>query len=78
VVMQSGDTFFFRRCVTLGLGVAIVPEKTWRGHVGNTVAFKKLGHFSRKVYVYRKNNGNPYLKEFAVLLQQEFANRDDI
>ncbi len=78
VVMQSGDTFFFRRCVTLGLGVAIVPEKTWRGHVADTVAFKKLGHFSRKVYVYWKNNGNPYLREFAVLLQQEFANRDDM
>lgn len=78
VVMQSGDVFFFRRCVTLGLGVAIVPEKTWRGHVANTVAFKKLGPFTRKVYVYRKNNGNPYLREFAELLKQEFDRREDI
>jgi DNA-binding transcriptional LysR family regulator len=77
VVMQSGDTFFFRRCVTLGLGIAIVPEKTWAGHVGETVAFRNIGPYKRKVYVYRKNNGNPYLQEFADLLQQEFAQRTE-
>ena len=78
VVLQCGDTFFFRRAVVLGLGVAIIPEKTWRGHVSEAVAFKNLGQYSRKVYVYRKDNGNPYLKEFAELLQQEFADRKDL
>lgn len=77
VVMQSGDTFFFRRCVTLGLGVAIVPEKTWKGHVGENVAFKELGDYKYKVYVYRKDNENPYLKEFAALLEKEFAMRSE-
>jgi len=77
VVLQSSDTFFFRRCVALGIGVAIVPKKTWMGHLSESVGFKDLGPYTKKVYVYRKNNGNPYLKEFTELLLLEFAKRND-
>ena len=73
VVLQSDDTFFFRRCVTLGLVIAIVPQKAWKGHVAEHIAFKELGPYTHKIYIHQKVNGNLYLKDFANLLRTEFS-----
>lgn len=51
IAIQSDDPFYIRRCVELGLGVAIVPSLSWKGQYSQNVVFKKLKSASRTTYV---------------------------
>lgn len=74
IVVQSDDPFYVRRCVELGLGVAIVPMVTWKGQFAENVLLKTIDNYTRVTYVY--TDPHKYLsaeaKRFIELLVEEF------
>lgn len=72
IVLQSEDPFYIRKCIELGLGIAIVPELSWRGQLSETVSLKKIGEFKRKIFVYKKHGTNEVLDEFYDMLMEAF------
>ncbi len=52
VAIETDDPFYFRRCVEAGLGIAIVPEFSWRGQFSDDVVFVDIGGISCDTYVY--------------------------
>ena len=52
IAIQSDDPFYIRRCVELGLGVAIVPLFSWRGQFSKDIALKPLDGFWRNTFIY--------------------------
>lgn len=54
IALQSDDPFYIRKCVELGLGIALVPEFSWRGQFSKGVEFKNIGEFTRDTYIFKK------------------------
>ena len=52
IAMQSDDPFYVRKCVELGLGVAFVPDFSWRGQFSNDVVLKEVGDYTRETFIY--------------------------
>ena len=52
IAIQSDDPFYIRKCVELGLGVAIVPMISWKGQFGEQITLKPLKGFVRNSFVY--------------------------
>lgn len=73
IVLQSEDPFYIRKCVELGLGIAIVPEFSWRGQFSEEIALKNIGESKRKIYVYKKYSMNEYINEFSAMLIEKFS-----
>ena len=72
VVLQSEDPFYIRKCIELGLGVAIVPSLSWSGQFGKNVDFKSVGGYSRTTYIYRKKTENNFVNAFCSMLGECF------
>ena len=73
IVLQSEDPFYIRKCVELGLGIAIVPELSWRGQFSQGITLKNIGEIKRKIYVYKKHSVNKCVDEFSSMLIEEFS-----
>ena len=75
VTIQSDDPFYVRKCVELGLGIAIVPSFSWQGQFSDDVRLHVLSGYSRDTYMYL--NPSKYatraLREFCVTLTEECA-----
>ncbi len=72
IVLQSDDPYYVRKCIELGLGVAVVPELSWRGQFSENVALKAVEGFSRQTYLYHKSGRNRVITEFVDALLQAF------
>lgn len=72
IVLQSEDPFYIRKCVELGLGIAIIPELSWQGQFSENIALKSIGDFKRKIYVYKKHSMNEYVNQFSDILINQF------
>ncbi len=66
VAIQSDDPFYIRKCVELGLGVAIVPLFSWEGQFNDSVILKPIKNCTRTTFVYINN------KKFLSLKTKEF------
>ena len=79
IVVQSDDPFYVRRCVELGLGVAIVPMLTWKGQFAENVLLKTIDGYTRDTYVF--TSSHKYLsaiaKRFIELLVEEFRTESE-
>ena len=64
IAIQSDDTYYVRKCVELGVGVAIVPMFSWKGLFGENVALKVLEGYTRDTYVYTNTNKYVSLSAF--------------
>lgn len=73
IVLQSEDPFYMRKCIELGLGIAIVPERSWRGLFSQQIALKNIGDRKRKIYIYQKFTANEYIREFSAMLITKFS-----
>ncbi|MBE6757376.1 MAG: LysR family transcriptional regulator [Ruminococcaceae bacterium] len=73
IVLQSEDPFYIRKCVELGLGIAIIPELSWRGQFSEEIALKNIGESKRKIYVYKKYSMNEDINEFFAMLIEKFS-----
>lgn len=76
IVLESEDPYYIRKCIELGLGVAIVPEFSWRGQFADNTALRSIGDYKRNIYVYQKDRGNKQLKAFYNMLICAFENRE--
>lgn len=73
IVLQSEDPFYIRKCVELGLGIAIVPELSWQGQFSENVTLKNIGAIKRKIYVYKKYGINKEVDKFSTMLIEHFC-----
>jgi len=73
VVIQSEDPFYMRKCIELGLGVAFIPELSWREMFSDEVAIKHIAGFSRKICAFWNKNDvmSKWTKAFLKLLVVE-------
>ncbi len=73
IAIQADDPFYVRKCVEMGLGVAFVPEFSWKGQFAENVVFRNIGEFYRDTYIC-KNMKCPLeesAEDFAKLLADE-------
>lgn len=73
IAILANDPFYVRKCVEMGLGVAFVPEFSWKGQFADNVIFKSIGDYYRDTYIC-KNVKRPIEKEideFLKLLSSE-------
>lgn len=73
IVLQSEDPFYIRKCVELGIGIALVPELSWKGQFSENIALKNVGEIKRRVYVYKKYTTNEYIEKFCDMLIEKFS-----
>lgn len=52
IAVQSDDPYYVRKCVELGLGVALVPLFSWQGQFGPSVVLHPLADRCRDTYLY--------------------------
>ncbi len=74
VAIQSDDPFYIRRCVELGLAMAVVPSLSWRGQFSDEVVLKPVTHIKRVTRLCR-NRKMPFSKSserFAAMIIEEF------
>ena len=74
IALQGEDPVYIRRCVTLGLGVALVPALSWRGQFSDEVELYRIGDYSRDICIYsRRNTYVPeYVQAFYDMLVEAF------
>ena len=75
VAMQSDDPHYVRKCVELGLGVALIPGISWKGLFSPEadIVFKKVDNYMRDTYIaYDRRKGlSPNAKKFVALLEEK-------
>lgn len=76
IALQSEDPFYIRKCVELGLGIAVVPTFSWRGQFSDRIELRRAGDHSREVYLYRRVGGNACLENFCRVLRQEIEREE--
>lgn len=72
VALQSDDPFYIRKCVELGLGIAIVPTFSWRGLFSEEVKLLPLDGKKRSTYLYTKKSVTAAAEKMIALLLEEF------
>ena len=78
LAMQSDDPYYIRKCVEMGLGVAIVPSVSWAGQFPEGVILKPLNGYRRDIYLY--TDGKQYMpkcvKRFLEMLLAEHGEKE--
>lgn len=54
VVIKVDDPYYLRKYVSLGLGIALVPEFSFRGQMPNNVVLRDIGDYRRRTFVFFK------------------------
>ena len=72
IALKTDDPFYFRRGIEMGLGIAFVPELSWRGQFSDGIRLIPCGDFSREVYLYTDQAGyrGGVVSEFVGLLEE--------
>lgn len=52
IAIQTDDPYYVRKYVEIGLGVALVPTKSWEGLFPDRVVLKKLSNLRRQTYAF--------------------------
>ncbi len=73
IALQSEDPFYIRKCIEVGLGIAIIPELSWRGQFSEDILFKNIGKYKRDIYVYKKYSMSNCINEFYNMLLEKFS-----
>lgn len=72
IAIQSDDPFYIRKCVELGLGIAIVPTLSWRGLFSEDVILFPLKGKKRSTYLYTKKTVTAATENMIQYLLEEF------
>lgn len=56
VVINAEDPYYVRKYVEMGLGIALVPEISWRGMFSENTAFLDIGDYKRVIYLYTQSD----------------------
>lgn len=68
IVIESDDPFYIRKYLSMGMGIAFIPEISWQGLIGDNVVLMDLCGVTRETYAIRRENR--YFKKTA----REFLN----
>ncbi|MBR7112543.1 MAG: LysR family transcriptional regulator [Clostridia bacterium] len=73
IAICSDDPYYIRKCVEMGLGVALIPAVSWKGQFSENILFKKIHAYRRFTYLYyKKGEYLPlYMQEFCEMLAEE-------
>ena len=52
IAIQTDDPFYLRKYIEMGLGIAFVPENSWKGLFDDKILLKKVGNVQRKTYAF--------------------------
>ena len=52
IAIQIDDPFYLRKYIEMGLGIAFVPEYSWKGLWDEKILLKKAGNIQRKTYAF--------------------------
>ncbi len=72
IALQSDDPFYLRKCVELGLGIAIVPTLSWKGLFSPEVSLIPMEGKKRATYLYTKKKVSKAAEKMIALLLEEF------
>lgn len=56
VVISAEDPYYVRKYVEMGLGIALVPEISWRGLFSEDTVLLDIGDHKREIYLYTQND----------------------
>lgn len=56
VVIRTDDPYYVRKYVEMGLGVALIPELSWRGLFSDEVTLIEVGDYVRNVKLYMQKD----------------------
>jgi len=75
IVIQCDDPFYIRKCIENGLGIAFVPEISWRGQLESNTVLRSVVDYNRDTYLYRncQKYASKVSSEFVKQLCGEFA-----
>ncbi|MBR2616285.1 MAG: LysR family transcriptional regulator [Clostridia bacterium] len=73
VAMQSDDPYYIRKCVELGLGVALVPTVSWRGQFSERIRLIPVEGAERTTYLYHPKEKylSRGMQAFLAILKEE-------
>ena len=73
VSVRSEDPFYVRRCIELGLGMAIVPAVSWRGLFGDEVVLRSFLGTTRDTYLFvnERKRKKKCVEDFSVMLRED-------
>ena len=74
IAIQSDDPFYIRRCVELGLAIAVVPSISWRGQFSDDIVLRKIPNIERVTCLCR-NKKTPLtdnIKLFSEIVAEQF------
>ena len=72
ITIQSDDPYYIRKYVSMGLGIAFVPEFSWKGQFENNVECKDIAGFVRDTFVFWDDEKymTKAVKEFLQMLSE--------
>ena len=79
IAVQSDDPFYVRKCVELGLGVAFVPEVSWRGQISENICLIRIAGCVRDTYLFfdKTRYMHKSALEFQKMLIDEFEKENN-
>ncbi|MBR2342881.1 MAG: LysR family transcriptional regulator [Clostridia bacterium] len=72
IAIQTDDPFYLRKYIEMGLGIALVPEKSWDGLFPAGVVLRHVEGARRKTYAYLPRDR--YLKRSVEMFLDELQN----
>lgn len=74
IVICSDDPYYIRKCIELGLGVSLIPARSWQGEFSDRIVLRSVGDYRRTTYVYRNKRTytSSCVQHFLQMLQEEF------
>lgn len=80
VVINAEDPYYVRKYVEMGLGIALVPEISWRGMFSENTVFLNVGDYKRTIYLYIQSDRvlSKVEKIFADMIREAFKNEAEV
>lgn len=71
IAIESDDPYYIREYLKLGLGIAFVPEFSWKGLFPNNISLVTLNtnNVYRETKVFTKKNAAEIVRQFSATLK---------
>jgi len=73
IAIRTDDPYYIRKYVELGLGIALVPVRSWAGFLGAPLCLRSVGGIRRSTYAYLPKGKHPRaaIRCFLALMAEE-------
>ena len=75
VILRTDDPSLIRKYVSLGLGISLIPEFSWKNLFEDSVVLRSIGEYRRDTYLFWKKNAyrTHAVQSFADALRNRLA-----